>query len=263
MSPQIIKILANLSDAGRLRFILDSGAFTAWKLGRPINLDDYCRMIDSLPFKPWRYFNLDVIGNPEATHRNYQTMLKRGFNPVPIFTRGESPDVLDDYYKTSDLVGIGGLVGTYKNRGYVKWLMKAINNRPVHLLGFTDLQFLKHYRPYSCDSSTLEVGKRYGEFSVFDAEMARWVKITKADFIKRPPPELYDLIASYGVRPEELAMTKSWRGGINPAVTVCYKSHIRASTNYAAKLGVMYFMALANLCSVENLSRIYLDEIIT
>jgi len=38
---------------------------------------------------------------------------------VPIFTRGEDPSVLDDYYKTSDVVGIGGLVGTQGNKGFV------------------------------------------------------------------------------------------------------------------------------------------------
>lgn len=116
-TPQVVEQLRQCGPD--LRFLLDSGAFTAWKAGKPIELDDYCRFLEALPVKPWRYFALDVIGDPHGTMRNYEAMLRRGFSPVPIFTRGEDPSVLEDYYKTSDVVGIGGLVGTANNRGFV------------------------------------------------------------------------------------------------------------------------------------------------
>jgi len=168
-----VKLLQENRD--NVRFLLDSGAFTAWKAGKPIALDDYCRFIESLPFESWRYFMLDVIGDPAATMRNYETMLKRGFNPIPIFTRGEDPSVLDDYYKTSDLVAIGGLVGTPGNKGFVKGIMEKVGGRRVHWLGFFDCNFVKHYRPYSCDSSTWKVGATFKNFNVVDGSKIRQV----------------------------------------------------------------------------------------
>ena len=85
---------------GKFRFLLDSGAFTAWKAGNEIHIDDYCNFVENLKIKPWRYFTLDKIGDPIGTQKNYEIMLKRGFNPIPIFTRGESLSVLEDFYKT-------------------------------------------------------------------------------------------------------------------------------------------------------------------
>jgi phosphoribosylglycinamide formyltransferase-1 len=165
MNQRMIDLL--VSAGSSLRFNLDSGAFTAWKAGKQIGLDEYCRFLEGLPIKPWRYFTLDVIGDPGETLRNYETMLARGFKPVPIFTRGEDPSVLEQFYKTSEVVGIGGLVGTPRNRGFVKAIMKHIGDRKVHWLGFTDFNFVKTFRPYMCDSSSWESAARYGALKLY------------------------------------------------------------------------------------------------
>ena len=67
----------------RLRFLLDCGAFTAWQTGKKIELDDYCKFVETCDPKPWRYFSLDVIGDAEKTAANFEKMLERGFKPVP------------------------------------------------------------------------------------------------------------------------------------------------------------------------------------
>ena len=54
LKPDAVEMLRARAD--QVRFVLDSGAFTAWKSGNPIALDDYCRFIEGLPIKPWRYF---------------------------------------------------------------------------------------------------------------------------------------------------------------------------------------------------------------
>ncbi len=252
--------LKEFSSNERHRIIIDSGAFTAWKANKPIQVDDYCRFIESLPFKPFRYFALDVIGDAHGTMRNYEIMIKRGFRPVPVFTRGEDPSVLDDYYKTSDLVAIGGLVGTYKNKGYVKWLMDKVASRPVHLLGFTDINFVRHYKPYSCDSSTLTMSRRFGSFAMFDEADGSWHKLAKKDFVKRPNEKITALIKSYGVDPIELAKNANWHGGTPPSYKVCTRSHIRASLNYDKRLDVKYFLALTTSMDVRELAKFYIEE---
>lgn len=227
-----------------IRFVLDSGAFTAWKAGKPIQLDEYCRFIESLPFTPWRYFTLDVIGDPHGTMKNYETMLKRGFSPVPIFTRGEDLSVLDDYYKTSDVVGIGGLVGTTGNKGFVNGIMKKVAERRVHWLGFTALEFVKHYRPYMCDSSSWEGGARYGQFALYMGKGQTTV-LRKTDFAKKPTKEIAATIESFGFSPRDFAKTENWNGGYSLNRRICGYSATRFSLDVQENLGTCLFLAAA------------------
>jgi hypothetical protein len=236
--------LRPLDEAGQLRFLLDSGAFTAWKSANPIKIDDYCRFLEQLPIMPWRYFALDVIGDPHGTMRNYELMLKRGFKPIPIFTRGENPDVLDEYFKTSDVVGIGGLVGTPRNKGFVKGLSKFINGRRVHLLGFTNKSFLKVLKPYSCDSSSIQSAARYGQVELFDIKKGTWIKLQKSIFSSKPPSAVIQLIESYDVAPIDLARNDNWVGLRSIGRRLSFRSHVRASLAYERILGVKYFLAL-------------------
>jgi len=147
--------------AGSIDFFLDSGAFTAWRSGKPIALDDYCRFLDKCPVNPWRYVMLDVIYKPEATLENLRLMRTRGFNPVPVFTPGQALSDLVEYYADeSDFIACGGLANKYTPASEA-WLgtVRAAANiaRPdgkLHLLGYTSMQWVKYHRPYSCDSST-------------------------------------------------------------------------------------------------------------
>lgn len=236
-----------------LRFVLDSGAFTAWKAGKPIQLDDYCRFLEQLPIKPWRYFLLDVIGDPHATLRNYETMLSRGFNPVPIFTRGEDPSVLEDYYKTSDVVGIGGLVGTPNNRGFVRGIMRHVGKRKVHWLGFTDLDFIKVFRPYMCDSSSWESGARYGGLKLYMGR-GRFKSIKKTDFASKPDQAVMDRIRYLGVDPFLLSQRDGWHGGYSASRTLCARSAVAMSVDVERSLGTKLFLAIAAGCGLDLVS---------
>lgn len=204
-------VLDQMRGRTDVRFVLDSGAFTAWKAGKPISLDDYCRFIEKLPIKPWRYFTLDVIGDPHASMANYESMLKRGFNPVPIFTRGEDPSVLEDYYKTSDVVGIGGLVGTKGNKGFVNGIMRHVKGRRVHWLGFTNMDFIKQWRPYMCDSSSWSSGARFASHMLYMGN-AQFITFKKKDFAKRPDIRIVNRIAALGFNPYAFCKEEAWGG---------------------------------------------------
>jgi hypothetical protein len=74
---------------------LDSGAYSAWRSGKPIDLDKYCDYL--LANTDWigSYVALDVInpGNPEAAAKasfdNYEHMRARGLDPIPVYHVGE------------------------------------------------------------------------------------------------------------------------------------------------------------------------------
>lgn len=244
LKPEVVKLIQEHQQD--IRFVLDSGAFTAWKAGKPIKLDDYCRFIESLPFKPWRYFTLDVIGDAHGTMKNYETMLSRGFNPVPIFTRGEDPSYLETYYKTSDLVGVGGLVGTERNKGFVKGIMKAVRGRKVHWLGFTNLAFVKHFRPYMCDSSSWEGGARFGSVTVYLGGGHR-MTIKKGEVVGRPVPSSFaNAVQRLGFDPNDLRDVKNWHGGASISRRLGAASYIKLSLEVQKKLGTKLFLALAS-----------------
>jgi hypothetical protein len=245
LSAPAIKVLQE--RAADLRWVLDSGAFTAWKAGKPIALDDYCRFLETLPVQPWRYFTLDVIGDPHASLKNYETMLARGFTPVPIFTRGESLDMLDEYYKTSDLVGVGGLVGTNGNKGFVNGVMKRIAGRKVHLLGFTNLEYISVYRPYMCDSSSWASAMQYASIKLY--AHGKVVAVSKKDFVKPPSPRILALFAEMGLEARALARKEQWVNtgrGENMIEKVAFRSFTRHQLEVRQHLGTHLFMAVAS-----------------
>jgi hypothetical protein len=252
MTPPIIKGLTEIGP--HLRFVLDSGAFTAWKLNRPIKLDSYCKFIEELPIKPWRYFALDVVGDPHATMRNYEVMLARGFNPVPIFTRGEDPKVLDDYYKTSDVIGIGGLVGTPNNRGFVRGIMQHAKKRHVHWLGFTNFDFIKYYQPYMCDSSAWEASARYGSLRLYMGN-GKLLTIEKSQFSSAPKKEVLDRIKYLGVDPYKLATLDNWHGGPSISRTIGARSAVAMSVDVERHIKTKIFNALATHQALELMTQ--------
>lgn len=244
-----------------LRFLLDSGAFTAWKLGKKITVDDYCNFIKDLPFKPWRYFNLDVIGDAQGSYRNYKKMLDKGFNPVPIFTRGEDIKMIDRYYETSDVLGIGGLVGTKGNKGFVKGIMKIIGDRKVHWLGFTNKNFVAHYKPYMCDSSSWESGARYGTFNLYMGR-GKYKTLKRNDFKLKPSGEVGRKLLEYDVDIKELAKEKNWRGGESVNRRLNARSAVKESLEIEKILNVKKFCAAASDLAVRLLIESYEGEVL-
>lgn len=246
MTRSLIQILQSNQD--RIRFVLDSGAFTAWKSGKEIKLEDYSRFLDGLPFNPWRYFTLDVIGDPQKSLRNYQNLLREGYTPIPIFTRGESISALDSYYETSDVVGIGGLVRTPRNKGFINGIMKHVGDRKVHWLGFTSLDYLKAYRPYMCDSSSWVGALMFASLKIYD-KRGKFYSFSKADFKRRPPAEVINLLNEYEIDPALLAISSNWTNtgrGESPTEKIAYRSFVRFQRDITTNLGTHMFMAVAS-----------------
>lgn len=242
--PGLLEVLQRF-PADQLRLILDSGAFTAWNSGAPIQLDDYCKFLESLPLKPWRYFALDVIGDPDNTMKNFNKMVERGFCPVPIYTPGEDTSAIEHFYKFSDVVAFGGINGFrgHKLKGYVNGVMKIANGRKVHLLGFTNFRFLKAYRPYMCDSSTWEMGARFARLTMYMGQ-GKVIILHKSDFKNKPSKELLNRIKFYGLDPYELAKNANWGGGLSINRTLCARTNVALSVDIERNLGTKMFLAL-------------------
>lgn len=230
-----------------IMFTLDSGAFTAWKANKEIKLDDYCKYIESLPFMPDHYFMLDVIGDPHKTLKNYEMMLSRGFKPVPIFTRGEDISILEDYFKTSDVVGIGGLVGTPGNKGFVKGIMQHVKNRKVHWLGFTSLDYVQALRPYSIDSSGWATGIRFGALKLYSFSKRKFITVQRKNLKEPSTKNLLSIESSYyGESLKDILDNADWyNSGRNETILekLCYKTGVAGSLVVTKHWKTKFFLA--------------------
>ena len=240
MKPDVIKGLKACGPA--LRFLLDCGAYTAWSSGNPVNLDEYCRFLENPPVPLWRYFALDVIGDGDATLRNYETMLKRGFNPLPIFTPGDPLAVMDRYYETSDVVGVGGLNALGSGHNYVRTVYGHAAGRKLHLLGYATVGHIKALRPYMCDASTWEAGARFAQLNLYMGN-GRMAVLDKSDFVTRPPAAVVERIRGYGYDPAALAKAAGWAGGYSVARRLCGVNMTALSIDVERNLGTKLFLA--------------------
>jgi len=250
--------IINLLNNKDINFLLDSGAFSAWKLKKEIKLDDYCKFVESLPFAPWKYFTLDVIGNPKETLNNYNIMKERGFNPIPIFTRGEDIGMIDEYYKTSDIIGIGGLVGTMGNKGFVKGIMKKIGDRKCHWLGFTNPNYINYFKPFSADSSSWASGLMYGVIHLY-LGFGKWERLTRN---KKPSARACQRISELGFDLNELKIREKWRNkrANETFRSIPMASYIKYIQDIENRIGTKIFLAIADLRDLELFIKLYGEQ---
>jgi hypothetical protein len=160
------------------RILIDSGAFTAYTTGKVINVKEYGKW--ALEFKrQWQhlmhsleFFNLDVIGDEDASDKNLGILESMGLKPLPIFTYKGDIKYLEKYINNYDYLALGGLVGK-TTKEQVAWLdycfkyviahYKKTGEMPrTHLLGVTKQSLLERYPCYSSDSSSWVGCLRFG-----------------------------------------------------------------------------------------------------
>lgn len=206
----------------KIKLMLDSGAFSAWKRGVSINIEDYIAYIKRNKHLLHSYVNLDVIpgapGKPvtqaqvdaaaKASHRNLTHMRKAGLNPMPVFHFGESFDWLHRLLdEGEEYIGLGGLVGRSQPE-QIAFLDRAFTvltdgaGQPIaktHGFGVAAFPLLKRYPWTTCDATswvmTAAMGSLYVPVtrnSVHDYSQSP-VKLTvsEVDRAKGMPPDHY------------------------------------------------------------------------
>ena len=231
---------------------VDSGAFTAYKLGKKIELEGYMNFLATSKLNIEHYMSLDVIGDVQESKKNYYKMLDEGFKPMPVFTRGAPTSDLEEYYETSDVVAIGGLVKTKGRLEYVDEVMKIVRGRKVHWLGIVDIETIKKHRPYSCDSSAHSSGRRFGRCLVYTG-YGMMEKLEQGDMEKLK--ELSSAIRRLGYKPSDLLNPSSWRGGtdVNACQWITAKSYALLSRDVFENLGTREYLAISERKDLSHL----------
>jgi len=159
--------------------MLDSGAFTADRLGVEINVNDYALFLRRYG-KLFNYVvNLDVMGgerpeeNPaERSLANWRFL--RRFHPcvMGVVHGGEDVSVVDEYLRDGiSFLALGGVAGNPGTRteNFIKSVFARIpNDLPVHLLGLVNWKYMARYPFFSTDSRSWQAGLSWGSTYVDD-----------------------------------------------------------------------------------------------
>jgi hypothetical protein len=136
------------------RRMLDSGAFSVWKSGRTIDIDELVR--ESMTGGWDESVGLDVIGSATGTRRNMDYMLEKGSPAMPVFHIGDPWELLAYYCERWPKVGLGAMVGAparVRDRFVEQCFARAWPHR-FHAFGCTQPAVLGAYPFHSADSSS-------------------------------------------------------------------------------------------------------------
>jgi ketosteroid isomerase-like protein len=167
-------------------WLVDSGAFTAWTKGKPVDLDRYIAFCLELErraaegsLKLDGYFALDVIpGEPhrlptpeearaaiEQSRANLARMRDAGLRPIPIYHEGEPVEVLDALVAEGHPVIALGATASRGKKAVLDWLIPLFERHPdqrFHGLAMTQGRLLRSLPFDSVDSTSWLNPCRYG-----------------------------------------------------------------------------------------------------
>lgn len=160
-----------------VRYLLDSGAFTAKTLGWEVDRDDLIAWYRAQAHLNPLLIGLDVIGDAPATRANCEAMRDAGLDVIPTVHLGADPRLIADYRAAGwDYLALGGLVN--KNvpiAARAKWVRQcqriadAYEVR-LHGLGWTpkSSRTIDTVRRFTTvDSSSYSASTRWGDWPVF------------------------------------------------------------------------------------------------
>jgi len=203
-SNTIYKIYKN-RDPSEYELIVDSGAFSVFKSGKVIKLEEYHKFLDKVSdLAILTSIQLDVMGDEEKSWQNFLESIKLGYDVAPVFTRGTNIHEIEKMYNYSNIVFIGATRGV-GGPNYVKYVLENNKNRNCHILGSFDIKMIKHYRPYSCDVSSWMAASRYGQINVYKGG-GELKYLHRREFIRRPKREHLKMFYKLGFTEKEILL---------------------------------------------------------
>jgi hypothetical protein len=209
------------------KWVLDSGAFSAWNCGMQIDLTSY--MIAAKSCDACEIVGLDDISNYKQTIVNLSKMWAAGIKAIPVFHQGEPVTHLEWCCKHADKIGFGS-----RKKGRKEWLkacMQAIWPKKVHGFSLAGRDMLELIPFDSVDASSMWTAPgRFGQFAGFTGRQVH----LKSRMTKDNPVDLWCEVLEHQKRQVESEWR--WRHFL-PALTD------RSETLYTTPLGVGSFSA--------------------
>ena len=153
---------------------------------------DFIKFIKEYDGKIDHYSNLDVINNPELTHKNQLILEKAGLHPIPVFHLGSDLKWLDKYVNEYEYIALGGLVPN-PTRVLIPWLDKVWKDHlldkdgfpkvKVHGFACTAIPLMTRYPWFSVDSATCRKLAMYGWITLpeYSSEKLKTIQVSSRD----------------------------------------------------------------------------------
>lgn len=162
-----------------MRVLIDSGAYTIWNMARKgnaaaakIGIPEYCKWLDDNKGLYNHYASFDVIGEGEATYKNWLLMRKMGYDPIPVYHASTDIKWLKKYLDAGApyicmgaiaFMGVRYRLANFDNIWSNYLTDKAgIPTVKVHGFGLTAMNIMVRYPWYSVDSSSWAFIARHG-----------------------------------------------------------------------------------------------------
>jgi hypothetical protein len=161
------KCFESLDKALRMGFkvLVDSGAYSAFTMGRHIDIADYAAALRQYAAHVEAYVNLDVCNSAEETAANQAWLEGQGFAPMPVYHYGEDEGVLASLVAKYPYIGLGSsaLAAVCPKPQRRKWFAALTARHNVRFHGFAVGELRpEHAGLFSVDSTTWSVGARFG-----------------------------------------------------------------------------------------------------
>ena len=197
-------------------FMADSGAFTAMNAGKQIDeayMQRYAEWVKKNGIKLYVELDLDEIVGVDKTREIRQKLENLvGYPSIPCWhiERGEEgwKQMCEEYDYVS--ISLSGFTNTSKwlaahKYEPLKWFMREARKRnaKVHALGCNQIDLLKRFRFYSCDSSTHSTGARFGRILYYSNGQVKCV--TKSREFKKDYDKITDNNVEQMIRMMEYA----------------------------------------------------------
>jgi hypothetical protein len=139
---------------GNFDILFDSGAFSLWRRGISIDIQEYCKYL--LMHNIGKYITLDKIGNHSETMVNQKIMEDFGMNPIPVYHLNSPIENLYEICEKYSYVCLGGTVGSQFSvrLKFFTEVFEHFPNHKFHGLGLTDSRLTEQFPFYSVDSTT-------------------------------------------------------------------------------------------------------------
>jgi len=154
---------------------LDSGAFSAWSLGKVIKLADYiecCKKLMATDPTLVEIFALDVINDWKAGLKNTEKMWKAGVPAIPCFHVGEPEHVLKSLARDYDKIALGGVAKrqgiSASGRRFAQQCFARVWPKKIHGFGIGGESDIMSLPWHSVDSTTwIARPQRFGVWQAF------------------------------------------------------------------------------------------------
>jgi hypothetical protein len=243
---------------GSIRWLLDSGAFSAHSLNKPIKVEDYNDWLKQYKHLFWQYIALDAIGDVEKTKENLESSVAAGHKPMPVVVSNVNVNKAFEMSKVSGHLCLAG--GVFESMEHyaprLAELRRVVGDDVwIHGLGFGRGMKVCGTQVNSVDVSSWTGGKRFGHFSWFEGSKGvrnkNWREALKTPFSELPSG-MKKAIMQSGLSKKDLSNPAIQAGGFSMLGMQTTHAYIQ----YAAALEqrkIRFFFATSGTSDLNQL----------